>query len=381
MKEYNNNRHFKELWKRFFQGSFCGIMVSMDNLKDNYSNKSFRYMVIGIATMVAMALVTAITFGRFIVMINDVEKESDKFYEQHFVFVGEDVDSEFWNEVYVSAREQAEKDNIYLEDIKESLNVNYSNEDLLRVAINSSADGIIYAGSSDKEVAKLINKAVGKNIGVCVLHNDVDQSKRQCYVGVNNYELGQMYAYQVIKLLNSNNDKLEDSSLALLVSGEMSEGAVNLVILAIEDAFLEIVEEDNIPEIEVIRIDAEDTFSVEENIRNIFTTEEKLPDIVICLEGAYTQCVYQAVVDYNHVGEVNIIGYSSNNDIIDGIDKGIIFSTVSVDTAEMGQSSVLAIEEYNEMGYTNSFMPITMEIIDKEKASELIKKNMREEEQ
>ena len=362
--------------------------------KNSYSNRSFRYMLTGAAIMIATALITAVIFGQFIKRVNAVEEGNGRTYDQHFVFVGEDIDSELWDQVYEAARAQAEKDNIYLEDIKESLKVNYSNEDLLRVAINSNVDGIIYVGSSSANTIKLINSAVDKGIGVCVLHNDVDKSRRQCYVGVNNYELGQIYAQQILQMKEY--DELLENRIALLASGDMSEGAANLVILGMEDYFDiaaakaigdtedgQPATDDEVagPEIEVIKIDAADTFSVEEDIRNIFVTDEKLPDIMICLENAYTQCVYQAVVDYNHVGEVNIIGYFANDDILDAIDKQIIYSAVSVDTEEMGKSSILAIEELNEFGYTNSFMPVSMEIIGQQEAKALLREAAREAEE
>lgn len=336
----------------------------------NYSNKSFIYALTGAGIILAIAAITAVIFGQFIRMVNNLEKDSSESFDKHYIFVVGDNESEFWTQVYDAAYEQAKDDGIYLENIRESLNVNYSNEDLLRVAINSSADGIIYAGSNSDSVEKLINKAVANDIGVVVLHNDIEHSNRQCYIGVNNYELGQMDGSLILNLMPK--EELADSSIAVLVSKDMSEGAANLVVLAMEDTLLEEIEEESLPNIELIKIDAKDTFSAEESIRNIFLTDGELPDIVVCLEGSYTQCAYQAVVDYNHVGDIKIIGYFTNEDILEGVERNIIFSTISVDTQKMGNSAILALEEYNEMGYTNSFLPIDMEIIDKQAAEKML---------
>lgn len=327
-------------------------------------------MVVGAVIMVVTAVVTALVFGRFIRIINNVEQGQREEYSSHYAFIVGDNENEFWDLVYEAARSKAAEDGIYLENIKDSLNINYSTEDLLRVAINSSVDGIIYAGNTSDEVVELIDNAVSRGIGVSVLHNDMEQSQRQCFVGVSNYELGQMDATQILSICGKEN--LSDCDIALLVSGQMSEGAVNLIILAIEDALLTEVDESDFPEIETIKIEAEDTFSVEEDIRNLFVEKENLPDIVVCLESSYTQCVYQAVVDYNHVGDVQIIGYFYNEDILEAIDKDIVFSTISIDTKEMGESAVVAIEEYNEYGYTNSFLPIEIEIVDKSNVKSLI---------
>lgn len=342
-----------------------------DKQKTNeYANKSFRYMVVGTSVMIIAAIATSFVFGFYIRTINTLEKAPERAVNGHYIFISEDDDKEFWEQVYISAKEKAEEDRIYLENIKDSLQTSYSNEDLLRVAINSSVDGIIYSGSASAEAVELIDTAVEKGIGVSVLHNDIDQSQRQCFVGVSNYELGQMYASQIIEIVNSTD--MSDVTINILISSEISEGASNLITLAIEDSLLGVVEEEALPYIEVIRITAEDTFSVEEDIRNLFVSGQELPDVMLCLEGIYTQCAYQAVVDYNRVGEVQIVGYFSSEDILEAIDRQIVYSTISVDTKEMGYSAVTAIQEYNEFGYTNSYLPVSMEIIDRNKAQEMI---------
>lgn len=341
-------------------------MKKRSKKEKNNTNKSYTYMIVGMTVMLVVAIVTAVVFGIFIKDINSVEKISDDvIYEKHYVFVDDNTDNEFWEEVYNAASEKAVQDGIYLENIRQSLKTNYTNVDLLRVAINSKVDGIVYASGASEEIESLINNATEKGIGVVVLHNDIEKSSRQCFVGVNNYELGQIYASQIINMTGSKD--ISDVTITILASSDMSEGATNLVTLGIEDELVDRIdneEEENVlPEIEIIRIDAEDTFSVEEEIRNIFVNSTQLPDIMLCLEGIYTQCVYQAVVDYNHVGDVQIIGYFSDKDILEAIDKKIIYSTVSIDTQEMGQSSIEALEEYNEIGYTNSFLPVDMQII------------------
>ena len=89
--------------------------------------------------------------------------------------------------------------------------------------------------------------------------------------------------------------------------------------------------------------------------------------------------MYQAVVDYNLVGNVQIVGYFANDTIIDAVDKQVIFSTISVDTNEMGKSCIQALYEYNKMGYTNSYLPVGIEVVDQKSAHEMInRKTTRE---
>ena len=334
-----------------------------------YSDRSYRFMIVGTVIMLAASVVTGITFHVITRVTQGVEQEETMDYDLHYAFVADDSDSDFWQEVFAAADEQAREYNIYLEDISKDIVRDYSSEDLLRVAVNSQMDGIVYSGGTGDKVTELINKAVDAGIGVVVLQNDVEKSKRQCYVGLNYYELGQMYALQIEKLAG---DDLKGTTIDILVDADMSEGASNLIVMAIEDYLSRENGEDSLPEIVVTRIEAEDIFSAEESIRNIFLEKESLPNIMLCVNSVYTRCAYQAVVDYNLVGQIQIIGYFANDTILDAVDKQVIFSTISVDTREMGKSCIQALYEYNNMGYTNSYLPIGVEIVDYDKAHQMI---------
>jgi ribose transport system substrate-binding protein len=92
--------------------------------------------------------------------------------------------------------------------------------------------------------------------------------------------------------------------------------------------------------------------------------------------------IVQHIVDYNLVGQIQIVGYFSNDTILDAVDKQVIFSTISVDTTEMGRSCIQALYEYNNMGYTNSYLPVGIEVVDQAKAHQMLyKKEDREGEQ
>ena len=341
-----------------------------------YSNKSFRFMVTGAGIMAFAAIVTGIIFSVMRSTFFSFEKTDYVPYQNHYAYVAEDPDSDFWGEVYEAARIEAESNNIYLEDFHASIKSNYSSVDLLRIAKNSSVDGIIYSGENSEEVAKLIDECVDAGIGVVILQNDIETSKRQCFVGINYYELGQLYAGQIQKIINKSEDEIR--RIELIVEADTQEAVSNLLTMAIEDKLTEENPEAEIPEIIITRIDAEDTFGVEENIRRIFFSEDELSDIMVCFNSVYTQCAYQAVVDHNRVGDVQILGYFSNDDILEAVDKQIIYSTILIDTDEMGKLSVQALHEYNEVGYTNSYLPVDMEVIGRAQAAALIQKKNSE---
>ncbi len=345
-----------------------GVLRKPNN---RYGRRALRIIAVSILIMLIVAIGSAVVYNNLRDRMPGIIKGEKVDYDGHYVYIVSDDDRDFWESVYNAAVDEATKDNIYIEDIGDALGVNYKDTDLLRVAINSSVDGIIYGGATDETAVELIDQAVAEGIGVVLLQNDVEASSRQCFVGVNNYELGQMYASQLADIATAP-EQPRALSVYAFIDKTMNEGASNVIVMAIEDYFSENYPDYPKPEVSLVRINSEDTFSVEEDIRKIFLDDENLPDVILCLSSIYTRCAYQAVVDQNMVGEVQIIGYFAGNSILEAVSKQIIYSTISVDTWEMGRSSVQALKEYKEFGYTNSYMPVSTQVIGYMEAGKLL---------
>lgn len=361
--------------------------------KNISSNEAFRIMLAGFLVMFSMALFCAVYFSVKMKQISEADIQTYEVYGRHYVFIADNAEREFWNEVYDAAVKEGEKEDAYIERLGENLNVNYQTEDLLRIANNSSVDGIIFCGEDTEETVKLINEAVQKGIAVVSLRQDIENSERQCFVGVNSYDLGLEYGKQILELIRheqiqgteigvSKDSTVSEAGqgmlqkppkICILADNSMSDSKQNLITFAIRDSFSEVFpEEEKLPEIEIQKIDASEAFSAEEAIRDIFMDSENLPDIMVCLNSVYTQCTYQAAVDYNRVGMVKILGYYSTKAILEAVEKQIIYSTVQVDTEEMGIQSIRALTEYKESGYTSSYVPISTQVIGKEEAERLL---------
>ena len=358
----------------------------------NISGKSaFRIVLTGFVVMLLAALFCAVYFSLKMKEVSEADTRIYETYDRHYVFITDNAEQEFWNEVYTAAVQEGGRSNAYVERLGENLNVNYQTEDLLRIAINSSVDGIIFCGEDNEETVELINQAVHKGIAVVSLRQDIENSERQCFVGVNSYDLGLEYGKQILEIVDSEQtqeikiDISEDGSahikeqqgypkICILADDSMSESKQNLITFAIQDSFSEAKPEgENLPEIEVRKIDTSEAFSAEEAIRDIFIDSENLPDIMVCLNSVYTECTYQAAVDYNLVGEVKILGYYSTDAILDAVEKQIIYSTVQVDTGEIGRQCIKALTEYYESGYTSSYIPINTQVIGREEAQALLR--------
>ena len=288
-------------------------------------------------------------------------------YERHYAMITDRGDEDFWNEVYQSALEEGKERGVYVERFGENLAVDYDRNQLLDMAIRASVDGIIVSGDDEEETVALIDQAVDQGIPVVTVLNDSIESRRQCFVGSNSYNIGQKYGEQILQMLP------EGSGQVMVLTDESrTDSSQNLILLAIRETLEEALGRKDAITVETQSIDGSRSFSAEESIRDIFLGDE-LPDVLVCLNAVHTRCAYTAAVDYNKVGTVQILGYYNSDAILDAVSKKIIRATVGLDTVQMGELCVDSLDEYVETGYTNSYKAVDIYVITPEEAEKLMK--------
>lgn len=330
------------------------------------NNRSFgRWIVI---TILLMVITTVCGILMFRMYLNSFSQDDfAKKYSQYYVMITQERNSSFWNAVYEGAKQAGAEQDIYVDMLGESLPHDYTREDLMRIAIASEVDGIIVTADESEEMTNLINEAVAQGIPVVTLYGDNTRSERCSFVGVGGYNLGKEYGEQVLGVVREH-PELTRVNVAVLVSANASDAGQNIITSGVQDTIDRAAPRTDKINMSIISVDATNAFSVEESIRDLFM-EEELPDVIICLNELHTTCVYQAVVDYNKVGKVAILGYYDSETIIKAIDRGVIRSTIAIDTDRMGRYCVEALSEYNQLGYTSQYFTTDIELIDKKNVS------------
>ena len=324
------------------------------------------------------------------------EETEQTVYDKYYMMITEDNKSSIWRSIYQGACEQAMAENVYVDWLGDDLFQGYSVEEQMQIAIASGVDGIIVTANENTEMTELVNKAAEENIPVVTLYGDNTQSARCSFVGIGSYNLGHEYgrlALQIIReklagqgvglvSVQGNETIFEQVKVgsrerpvrvAVLVNAYAQGLDQNILCSGIQETIEQERGENLEIELELISVDDTNAFSVEESIRGIFM-EREIPDIIICLNELHTTCVYQAVVDYNKVGQVNILGYYDSDTIINAIDRNVIYATVAIDTKQMGQFCIKALQEYHELGYTSQYFTADIRLIQKEDVEEYLGK-------
>ncbi len=309
-------------------------------------------------------------------------------YEQYYVMITDNYKSDFWQSVYRSALEFAKDNNIYVDLLGENLSGDYSCEELMRIAIASKVDGIIVYASEAVSMTNLIDEAVRSGIPVVTLYGDSTHSDRISFVGVGGYSVGKLYGKQIVRIIKENRrqELLESETIgdrtkiqiAALANSDTLDAGQNIIISSMQDTIRQENATDSEFEVSIVTVDNTNTFSVEESIRDIFMQKD-VPDVIVCLNEQSTVCAYQAVVDYNMVGDVNVLGYYDSEEIIKAIDRGVIFATISIDTDQLGTYSIQALMDYYEYGNTSEYYTADITLIDKDNVDEFKKQEEQDE--
>lgn len=335
--------------------------------KQRKKNSFTTMVIVTLLLVVITAIGGIVVFRLYMGSLKDIEDRAQ--YDRYYAMIVNNRKDTFWQAVYQGAYETGLGENIYVELLGDNLSDNYSREDLMRIAISSGVDGIIVTADDSEELSGLIDEATREGIPVVTLYGDNPRSTRCSFVGIGSYNLGREYGRQVLQIAS----RKKNLKVAVLVSASAQDSAQNILCSGIQETLD--MEKDSEMQIEMtlVSVDNTNTFAVEESIRDIFM-EEELPDIIICLNELTTTCVYQAVVDYNKVGTVNILGYYDSDTILKGIDRNVIYATVSVDTMQMGQYCVDALSEYHALGYTSQYFTADITLISRRNVSHYLQK-------
>ena len=301
------------------------------------------------------------------------EETAGETYDRYYIMITREGKSAFWQSVYQGACERALEENVYVDWLGSDQLQGYSVEEQMEIAIASGVDGIIVTADENETLRKLIDRAAENGIPVVTLYGDNTQSARCSFVGVGGYNLGREYGRQALKIVQ---ERLADMTerpirVTLLVNSYANSLDQNIIYSGIQEA-IEQERGDAVIEISLQSVDDTNAFSVEESVRDIFMGGN-VPDILICLNELNTTCAYQAVVDYNKVGVVSILGQYTSDTILNAIDRNVIYATVNIDTPQLGGFCIDALQEYHDLGYTSQYFTADISLITKDNVDEYLR--------
>ena len=290
-------------------------------------------------------------------------------YDRHYVMLVGNIDSRFWNDVYQSARETAASHDAYVELKGMSQSTEYTLADYMDMCIAAKVDGILLEFLNEEHLEDKINEAAEKGIPVVTILNDAPSSSRASYVGINPYQLGQEYGLQMEGLVK---DMEGPVRITVLLNDSAADSNQFQIFSQINNLMVTSPHTAQHVKTEAVRIPSTGAFESEEIVWNLLQDSSGAPNVIVCLDEVDSEAVYQAVIDYNKVGDTLVSGYYKSENTLEALQKGTMAMTLYIDTAQMGIYSVKAMEECIGDGRTNSFYSVDMAFITKENVKDFI---------
>ncbi len=332
--------------------------------------------LIAVLIMAVVTLASVFVYRALIHRTVKLDSGGNTIYTYHIAMITESHSDPFWKNVWLAASSEGAQKDAYVEWFGNSLTEQFPLSTLMDMAISAKVDGILVQPDGSDEVKSLITRAIDQGIPVITVMSDSSGSGRQGFVGYNSYDLGQLYGQQVRTAAAR---VPGDFHAVVLFGNDVSENTQNIVYSSLMESL-----EGTAITLDVLNIDNSNVFSAEEAIRELVVSSPvsgaAAPDILICLNATNTVCAYQAVVDHNKVGEIQILGYYDSDEILTAVEKRIIQATVTVDADRVGASAVDTLIEYLQFSRTSDFTPVGLTVVTAASVEEYRQRNVAVEE-
>ncbi len=329
---------------------------------DNSGARGKRPLVITVfISILVMLIVTAVSFYFYVytksTIKNEINNSGSIEYSQYYALICDNT--EFNRQVFESAKNRGDELGICVDMLSQRIDHDYSIEELFEIAIASNVDGIIVEADDTQKMKNLIDNAEAEGIDVVTLLSDRPDTSRRSSVQVGAYNLGKIYGQQVVSKELAGNE-----TVIVINDSSRPDTTETLIFAGVQDTINSALEDGTFVQVVSYAVDGSDNFVMEEMIRQLFIDEELTPNVIICPDDQATQVVYQALVDYNKVGLVRLIGYHDSQTVLSGIRQGVIEATIAVDVDELGKYAVEALSEYRSTGFASEYYSVDSRLID-----------------
>ena len=281
----------------------------------------------------------------------------------HFVLIAEQVDSPYWLEVYAGAQAAAAEVNAVVE-LAGSRNFSADQSTRqIRIATAARLDGIATCVVDTESTTTAINQAVSAGIPVVTMEYDASLSDRQCFVGVNSYDLGQSFGQLIAKANPS-------GQVVILVSDDPQSSSLseNQIVSGLREYLAQF------PQISLnsLEISRNSAFSTEQKIRELLLANPSSVSTIISLNVEDTLRVVEVLVDYGKSNAVTVLGYQENSDVLEYVQSGLIQTVIASDPYQIGYDSIQALAEIKTNNRTSEYIPSNLVTINQSNVKDYI---------
>jgi len=318
----------------------------------------FKHIVIVLCVLLTLVCVLALTntFSSIkkhtILSPNSVDSRA-----YHVLVVGTSKNSAFLKELYKGAASKGPANNAVVElFVPESRAEDIPLQTLLNYAGYESVDGVIaYINSSDINLISPVSLG-GNRIPLISVGYYEANLPQISYIGTGYYEMGRIFAQEIITYLHN------AGSCLIINSYLQNDSTYSSLMNGLQNALAQ----SNTISVDVFDVNNSNGFSVDDRIRQKLVTLKNV-DVLVSLSQEATIRTTEAVIDINKVGKIGIIGVQESDEVRAYLDKGIISVLLSFNPAKIGETAMNELFEYKRNGSANSYIMSDITVLRGEK--------------
>ena len=217
-----------------------------------------------------------------------------------------------------------------------------SDADSIYMAVESNVDGIAILQTSGN-ISEAVAYAVEKEIPVVTMVYDEPESTLDKFIGIDDVAYGEclLEAIQTAFL-----DEKDIQNVGLIYNGEINSKRA----AAVESALCQNYN------LQIADRASSNIFDTSDQVKELVINCEDL-QVICCTDDNTTQGAAQAVIDWNMVSRLHIVGTGNSENVLSMVEKGIISATVAIDYQNIGRKTLEAL--YYSYNGTTSYLEDT----------------------
>lgn len=229
----------------------------------------------------------------------------------------------------------------------------------IELAIAEGVDGIISCPLSPAIFENVYKEALDKGIVIINTAVDSPEDTRTAYIGTDYTNFGQQAAKNLAEKLGGT------GNIAVLVTS--LDSANQMSELEAGEAYLA----ENYPDVKIIVTETSnsDTAQAADKVSALIDTYPEM-NAIWCLESASPLGAAQTVQERGMTDDIVILGIDDTDDVLDLINQGLIWGTMTQDFYKMGYESVKMIQEVKNGGTVPSVQDSGTTLVTKDNLEE-----------
>ena len=224
----------------------------------------------------------------------------------------------------------------------------------LEMALFSGIDGVVlYPSIEETEARSILDQFDREGISVVLIEHALSHNSPWPFVGTNNFDIGK----KIGELVRSRSDAPLKMAVVYSMKSPGIYAEKDLVGLGITTALGPLLESPLEHKITYLNpLDAEElTYEMLLNEPGIST--------IVFTDTSDTLAATQVLIDMNMVGTVRLIGFGTEEAILDYVEKGILEATVATNPWEIGYNAVKVLVNQQNDGHVPGYVDTGVEIV------------------